>query len=152
MAKKEKLIDGVVLTPLKQIDNPKGDIYHGIKASSKEFHGFGEMYFSLIKLNERKGWKKHTKMISNLIVPQGEVKFYLYDDRANSPTKGLFNEIKLSPKNYYCLTVPNNIWMAFEGISDGMVVNFANIEHDPAEAITLDLFDPYIPYAWEKNK
>ena len=55
-------MDGVVLTPLKQISNPKGDIFHVMKKSDKGFDGFGEAYFSAINKDNTKGWKKHTEM------------------------------------------------------------------------------------------
>ena len=35
-------MDGVILTPLKQIYHPKGDIFHAMKASDIGFIGFGE--------------------------------------------------------------------------------------------------------------
>ena len=40
-------INNVVLSPLKIIDNPKGDILHGVKCSDIGFGGFGEAYFSI---------------------------------------------------------------------------------------------------------
>ena len=62
-------MDGVILTPLKQIYNSKGDIFHAMKKSDKGFNGFGEAYFSTILKGEIKGWKKHTRMTLNIIVP-----------------------------------------------------------------------------------
>ena len=41
-------MDGVNLTPLKQIHNSKGDIFHAMKKSDAGFNGFGEAYFSTI--------------------------------------------------------------------------------------------------------
>ena len=76
----EPLFDGVSLNKLKKIPNPKGDIFHALKSSEDSFSGFGEAYFSSIKETEIKGWKKHTKMTMNLIVPVGSIMFYIYDD------------------------------------------------------------------------
>ena len=56
-------MDGVILTPLKKIDHPKGDIYHAMKKSDHGYNGFGEVYFSTINKDDIKGWKKHLKMI-----------------------------------------------------------------------------------------
>lgn len=39
------LIDGVLLTPLKQIAHPKGDVFHAMKCVDPGFEGFGEAYF-----------------------------------------------------------------------------------------------------------
>ena len=73
-------MDGVNLTPLKQIHNPKGDIFHAMKKSDVGFNGFGEAYFSTINQDDIKGWKKHTQMTINLVVPFGEIEFVVYDE------------------------------------------------------------------------
>ena len=49
------MLDGILLTPLKVIHHPKGDIYHALKASSPGYQGFGEAYFSIIKKGDIKG-------------------------------------------------------------------------------------------------
>ena len=38
-------IEGIVLTDLKTINHPQGDIYHAMKQSDKGFEGFVEAYF-----------------------------------------------------------------------------------------------------------
>ncbi|MDX9744254.1 MAG: WxcM-like domain-containing protein [Arcobacteraceae bacterium] len=135
-------MDGVILTPLKQIHHPKGDIFHGMKKSDIGYDGFGEAYFSTIHRDDIKGWKKHTKMTLNLIVPFGEIEFVVYDEG----TKEFFN-VKLSHQNYQRLTVKVGLWMAFRGIGEyNMLLNLASIEHDPSEAINIDLKE--IKYEW----
>ena len=134
-------IEGVILTSLKIIKNPKGDIFHGIKKSDIGFSDFGEAYFSSINNGEIKGWNKHNKMTLNLIVPIGEVIFVLYDDRENSTSKGSFFKVLISPSNYSRLTIPPGLWMAFKGNrSDiNLILNVASLEHDPDEIDRLDL-------------
>ena len=135
-------MDGVILTPLKQIHNPKGDIFHAMKKSDTGFAGFGEAYFSSINQDDIKGWKIHTKMTLNLVVPIGEIEFVIYDEE----TKEFFS-VKLSQNNYQRLTVKPNLWMAFRGLGEyNMLLNLASIEHDPNEAINIDLKD--IVYEW----
>ncbi|WP_152632910.1 WxcM-like domain-containing protein [Aliarcobacter butzleri] len=135
-------MDGVILTSLKQIHHPKGDIFHGMKKSDEGFDGFGEAYFSTINQDDIKGWKKHTKMTLNLVVPVGEIKFVVYDEE----TKEFFS-VKLSQNNYQRLTVKPNLWMAFQGVGEyNMLLNLASIEHNPNEAINIDLSE--INYEW----
>jgi len=135
-------VDGVILTPLKQINHQKGDIFHAMKRSDIGYDGFAEAYFSTINTGDIKGWKKHTKMTLNLIVPVGEIEFIVYDE-----DKEEFESIKLSQKNYQRLTVKPNVWMAFRGIgSYNMLLNIASIEHDPEESINKSIED--IKYAW----
>jgi dTDP-4-dehydrorhamnose 3,5-epimerase len=143
-------IEGVILTPLKIIPTDNGDVLHALKAADSTYVSFGEAYFSTVLSGKRKGWKKHTRMVLNLVVTAGEIKFVLWDDREGSITQGKFFECVLSRKNYMRLTVPPGIWMAFYGNSEGenMLLNLASIPHDPTEAENLPLENSHIPYSW----
>ena len=63
------------------IKNKNGDIKKFITKKSKIFNGFGECYFSEIKSNKIKGWKKNKTTNQMISVIQGKVVFYLSDDR-----------------------------------------------------------------------
>ena len=142
------VIEGVIISPLKIIPNSKGEILHAMKASDLEFKGFGEAYFSVANKGEIKGWKKHLQMTLNLVVPVGNIRFVIYDDREGSQTNGTFFSIKLGKENYQRITVPPNVWMAFQGVGEGMnlLLNIANIEHDPDEAVGKTVDD--LKYDW----
>lgn len=135
---------GVTLTPLKRIEHEKGDVLHGMKSSEASFSGFGETYFSTVIKDEVKAWKCHKKMVLNLIVPAGAVKFVVID-LAN--TKLTFESI-LSKDNYSRLTIQPGLWFGFKGVGDGLnlVCNIASIEHDPEEVIRKELYE--ISYEW----
>ena len=136
-------MDGVILTPLKQIYHPKGDIFHAMKKSDIGFDGFGEAYFSTINQNDIKGWKKHTKMTLNIVVPVGNIEFVVYDENSKE-----FFSTKLSHNNYQRLTIKAGLWMAFKGLDKyNMLLNLASIEHDPNEAINIGIEE--IKYGWK---
>ena len=133
-------MDGVTITPLKIIPHPSGDVLHGMKSSEDRFFGFGEAYFSTIKQGDIKGWKKHSKMTLNLVVPKGEIQFVLFDDRDKSTTQGEFMSILLSLQNYQRLTVSPGLWVGFKGLSvENILLNIASIEHDPTETVNIPL-------------
>ena len=134
-------IEGLILTPLKKIHHPKGDILHCLKKSDAEYSSFGEAYFSTINNGEIKGWNKHKMMTLNLIVPFGEVTFVIYDKRESSRSKGKFFKVTLSQANYQRLTVPPGLWLAFKGKSKdiNLILNIADMEHDPDEIEKMDL-------------
>jgi dTDP-4-dehydrorhamnose 3,5-epimerase len=135
-------MDKVILTSLKQIKNLKGDIYHGMKESDEGYDGFGEAYFSTVNQGDIKGWKKHTLMTLNLVVPVGAIEFVVYDE----DDKSFFSQI-LSQDNYKRLTVKPGAWMAFRGVGEqNMLLNIASIEHNPNEALNIDLDE--IAYEW----
>jgi dTDP-4-dehydrorhamnose 3,5-epimerase len=141
-------MEGVLLTPLKQIYHPKGDVFHGLKKSDPGFSDFGEAYFSSVHPGDVKPWKKHLRMTLNLVVPVGKIRFVMHDDRPESSTKGQTFAVEIGPDNYQRLTVSPGIWMAFEGLDDGLnlLLNVADMEHDPdeVERAELDRFEyPY---------
>lgn len=144
------MINGVKITPLKQILDERGKVMHMLKSDAEAFHGFGEIYFSCVYPGAIKGWHIHKRMTLNYAVPHGNIKFVLYDDRAGSPTKGQLQELFLGPDNYLLVTVPPLVWNGFKGIGTEMaiVANCASIPHDPEEMSRLDPFDESIPYNW----
>jgi len=144
------MIDGVKITPLRQIPDERGKIMHMLRSNVEGFSGFGEIYFSCVYPNAIKAWHIHKKMVLNYAVPLGHIKFVLYDDRAESPTRGELQEIFLGPDHYKLVTVPPMIWNGFKGLGMEMaiVANCASIPHDPDEIDRLDPFDPSIPYDW----
>ena len=129
---------GAVITPLSIIQNPKGDIYHGLKANEMSFKGFGEAYFSTILTNVVKGWKFHKLMTLNLIVPVGKVQFYLI-----SENEKIYETLTLGKEMYYRLSVPPRVWVAFKGLGNNtnLLLNIASITHNPEEALTKPLED-----------
>jgi len=144
------MIDGVVMTPLRQIPDERGKVMHMLRSDSGNFTEFGEIYFSTVYPGAIKGWHIHNKMVLNYAVPFGNIKFVLYDDRENSSTRGEIQEIFLGPDNYCLVTVPPMIWNGFKGVGIQMalVANCASIPHDPDEIDRLDPFDLSIPYDW----
>jgi dTDP-4-dehydrorhamnose 3,5-epimerase len=135
-------MDGVILTSLNQIHNPKGNIFHAMKKSDNGFNGFGEAYFSTIRKGNIKGWKKHTEMTLNLVVPVGKIEFVVYEENS----KEFFN-VSLSQSNYKRLTVKPNLWVAFRGLEkNNILLNLASIEHDAKEVKNMELNKIY--YNW----
>ena len=140
------MIKDVVVTRLNVIDTPGGNVMHGMKKSSIGYAGFGEAYFSQVDKGAIKAWKRHKKMTLNLMVPSGKIKFVIFDDGELLDTR--FQEIIISKDNYCRLTVPPMVWMGFQGLSNSgsMLLNIANIEHNPSEVDRLEI--DKINYNW----
>jgi len=142
------MIKGVIVSPLNLIDTPGGFVMHAMKETSIGFAGFGEAYFSQVHNGSIKAWKRHKEMTLNIVVPIGEIKFVLFDDR-----NGLrqFQEIIISRNNYCRLTIPPMIWLGFQGLSvdTSTLLNIANIEHNPKEVDRLEI--EKIIFDWEKS-
>jgi len=127
------MIKDVLVTKLTIVETVGGNVMHAMKESSVGYKSFGEAYFSQVANGAIKAWKRHKKMTLNLVVPVGKIKFVLFDDRKISNTQ--FQEVVISKSEYCRLTVPPMIWIGFQGLLDGnsMLLNIANIEHDPNE-------------------
>ncbi|MCC6623950.1 MAG: dTDP-4-dehydrorhamnose 3,5-epimerase family protein [Deltaproteobacteria bacterium] len=145
------MIDGVKLTPLRQILDERGKIMHMLRADAPGFQGFGEIYFSAVWPGAIKGWHIHERMTLNYAVPHGHIKLVLYDERDASPTRGEVMELFLGPDNYQLVTIPPRVWNGFKGYGDDMaiVANCSDISHDASEIARLDPFDARIPYLWD---
>ena len=128
------MIKDVLITPLNIINTPGGNVMHGMKETDDGFSGFSEAYFSEIDFNAIKAWKRHKGMTLNLVVPVGEIKFILFDDREE--TSHQFQKIIISRDNYCRLTVPPMVWVGFQGLSESgsMLLNIANMMHNFEEA------------------
>ena len=124
----------IKISTLKKIEVDGGAVLHAMKKSDTGYAGFGEAYFSTVNPGSIKAWKLHTEMTMNLIVPVGSVKFVMTDGKD-------FQEYNLSKENYKRLTVPPMIWFGFQGRSseDSLILNIADILHDPEEVIKCDL-------------
>ena len=135
-------MDGVTLTPLKKIHHPKGDLFHAMKNDDIGYSGFGDAYFSTINQFDIKGWKKHTKMTLNLVVPIGEIRIVVCNEITNA-----FYSVDISHDNYQRVTIKPGLWVAFKGISEyNMLLNIASIAHNPSEAKNIAIDE--INYAW----
>lgn len=144
------MIDGVVVTPLRIIADPRGAVMHMLRADAPHFRTFGEIYFTTVNPGAVKAWKRHREMTLNLAVVSGSLRLMLFDDRAGSATRGKLQEIVFGPDNYVLVTVPPGIWTGFACAGDmpALMANCASLPHDPAEADGLPADTDLIPYSW----
>lgn len=120
----------VIVTSLQRIPVKGGDVLKGMEASDPLFRKFGEAYFSCVEQGFIKGWKRHLRMTSHLIVPAGSVKFVFI-----GPDGKDRREIIAGDGNYIRLTAPPGLWMAFSGMSPGLnlILNIADLVHSDDE-------------------
>jgi len=150
---KAKTIAGVVIKPLKRFPDERGIVMHILKATDEEFKGFGEVYCSGVYPGVIKGWHLHEKITLNYVVLTGMIKFVLFDERENSPTHGVIQEIFMGEQNYVRVTVPPGIWNGFKGIGTepALVCNVIDQPHDEKEMRRCDPHHNHIPYDWARK-
>jgi dTDP-4-dehydrorhamnose 3,5-epimerase len=148
-----KTIHDVIIKNLKRFPDERGTVMHIMKSTDDEFKGFGEVYCSSIYPGVVKGWHYHEKITLNYVVLKGMIKFVLYDERENSPTKGLVQEIFMGDQNYVRVTVPPGVWSGFKCIGEkpALVCNVIDMPHDETETKRCDPYQNHIPYTWIKS-
>ena len=136
----------ILVTPLRRIENAGGDVLHGMKQSDVGYTGFGEAYFSSVSVGAVKAWKRHTQMTMNVVVPVGQVRFVFCCVNADGIEEFRIEEIGVDC--YARITAPPGIWFGFQGLHtpQSLLLNIANIPHDPNEVERLALTD--INYDW----
>jgi len=148
--RKKRVIEGVLVIPLRQIPDERGKIMHMLRADDPHFEKFGEIYFSVVYPGVIKGWHLHKKLTLNYAVVSGMIKLVLYDQREDSPTRGELMELFVGDDNYVLVRVPPGVVNGFKGIgmTPAVVANCATEPHDPSEMIRIDPFSNNIPYDW----
>ena len=145
------MIEGVIITPLKQMFDERGKVMHMLRKDSEIFTEFGEIYFSCTNPGAVKAWHLHKKMTLNYGIDSGKIKLVLYDDRPMSSTKGEIQEIFLTHDDYFTVIIPPLIWNGFKSVENktAIIANCSDIPHNSNEIIRKRYDDPSIPYNWK---
>ena len=145
-------IDGVKITPLKIISDNRGKVMHMLRRDSKNFKEFGEIYFSTIFNNKIKAWHLHKEATLNYACIKGKVKLVLHDKRDGSSSFNNYQEIILSPQNYFLITIPPNIWNGFKGLDkeESIIANCLTLPHNEKEMVRKDPLDESFKFDWQK--
>lgn len=146
----DKDISGVVIEPLRQFADDRGNVMHMLKSTSPFYKGFGEIYFSAINNGAIKAWKLHHNITQHLAVPVGKIRMVIYDDRKDSSTHSNVKILEVGEDNYCLVKIPPLLWYGFQGLSNGpaLIANCTDLPHDPKEQEGADKNDPRFPYRW----
>ena len=144
------MIEGVKITPLKQIKDERGKIMHMLRSDSKIFKKFGEIYFSTVNPGFVKAWHLHKEATLNYVCIKGKAKLVLYDDRKESQTNGKYQELIVSPEDYFLTTIPPFIWNGFKGLdkTETIIANCISMPHNEKEMVRKDPLDKNFKYNW----
>ncbi len=100
-----------------------------------------------------KGWGLHKKHDDRYFILFGEMETVLYDDRPDSPTRGLVAKVVISEYRRRLMNIPAGVWHANRnlGVKDVVVINFPTIQYDHAnpDKYRLPLDNDYIPYKFD---
>ena len=147
-----ELIDGVVVKPLKVIPDERGYLMEMLRADDPFFEKFGQVYVSVAYPGVVKGWHYHRVQVDHFVIVSGMMKVVLYDQRDDSPTKGMINEFFMGERNPILVRIPNMVVHGMKAIGEkpGVLVNCPSEVYDYArpDEHRIDPHDNDIPYDW----
>ncbi len=151
----ENLIEGVKIKKLKSIPDERGRLMEILRNDDELFRKFGQVYITTAYPGVTKAWHYHKKQTDNFALIKGMAKIVLFDNRTDSPTKGMINEFLLDMHNPLLIQIPEMIYHGFKCVSDEEVI-ILNIpteiyNYEDPDEFRIDPHNNDIPYDWKKN-
>ncbi len=149
------MIDGVATKRLSVHADERGRLMEMLRADDPLFARFGQVYLTTAYPGVVKAWHYHERQVDHFVCVSGMMKVVLYDDRADSPTRGLVNEFFLGEHNPLLVRVPAGVVHGFKCVSEreGLMINVPTepYRHDQPDEFRLDAHDPKVPYDWTRK-
>ena len=113
------------------------------------------VYQFTIRPGKIKGWHVHHLHDDRIFISQGQVKVVLYDNRPDSPTYRLVNEIHRSELDRTLMVIPAHVFHAHQNIgsTDALFISMPTraYQHDDPDVYRLPLDTDQIPYRFENR-
>ena len=150
-----KLIEGVGARRAKVLPDERGRLGEIIRADDPWFEKFGQVYFTTTYPGVVKAWHYHKIQTDNFYVIKGTIKLALFDDRENSPTKGIVNEIYLGQHCPAVVRIPPGVqhgWMCV-GTEEAYILNIVSemYNYSQPDEYRTHPHDNHIPYDWTRK-
>jgi dTDP-4-dehydrorhamnose 3,5-epimerase len=149
-------IKGVEIKKLVVHKDDRGEVFELLRSDDTMFEKFGQAYMSTCKPGIAKAWHFHEKQTEYFSCVKGTMKLVLYDERKSSPTKGIVQEIFLSPDKPLLVKVPSYIFHGFECATNEEIIaiNFKTEPFNPEDPdkVRIPFDDARIPYKWASKK
>lgn len=150
----KQLIDGVVVKDLRVIADERGRLMEILRADEPVFSKFGQVYMTTAFPGVVKAWHYHELQDDHFVVARGMLKLVLFDDRENSPTRGLVNEFFLGDNANRLVKVPRLVYHGFKGVGceEVLVINTVSecYNYERPDEFRVPAHDNAIPYDWAR--
>jgi len=150
------LIHGVVIRPAVTLADERGTLCE-IYNPAWEVHAAPLVYVYqfTIRPGKVKGWHVHHLHDDRIFLSQGSVKVVLYDDRPDSPTYRMVNEIYRTEQQRTLMTIPAFVFHAHQnvGITDALFISMPTrpYNHADPDVYRLPVNNGKIPYRFEQR-
>ena len=144
-------IDGVRVRTAHVIGDYRGVIQELVDVRDEYWNkGLVYLYKGTCRPGKFKGWGIHDYHTDRYIVISGEMLLVLYDEREDSPTKGVVQEFYLSSTGVFQITIPAGVWHLHQnvGSSDLLFLNAPTrpYDHINPDKRRLPVVNDRIPY------
>ena len=114
------------------------------------------VYCIIIREGKVKGWTEHHNHDDRLMIVRGECKVVLFDNRPDSPTHEMINELYVSGQRPTLIVIPTYVFHAVENIGNEIAA-FVNMPTQPydyerPDKYRLPLQNDRIPYSFEERR
>jgi dTDP-4-dehydrorhamnose 3,5-epimerase len=147
------LIVGVKVRYQRSIEDARGEVTE-VYRDSWGVHDDPLVYVYQVSIRPGriKGWVVHKRQEDRIFHIMGTTRWVLYDDRVDSPTRGLLNEFVFSEKNRALLVTPRGVYHAVQniGVYDAVFINMPTqpYDHGNPDKFRLPLKNSLIPFSF----
>jgi dTDP-4-dehydrorhamnose 3,5-epimerase len=152
-----RLIEGVVIQPSVTHIDERGTLCE-IYSPDRPPHPAPliNVYQFTIRPGKIKGWHVHRLHDDRIFISQGHIKVVLFDDRSESPTYGLVNEIFRTEYDRNMMVIPAHVYHAHQnvGTSDAYLISMPTrpYQHDSPDVYRLPIDTDQIPYRFDDRR
>lgn len=111
------------------------------------------VYQAMVRPGKVKGWISHRKQDDRIYHMLGTLHWALFDDRPESPTRGVLQHVVVSDRTRALFVIPQGVWHAVKniGLGDAYFVNMPTrpYSHEDPDKYRLPMPDPRIPFAFD---
>lgn len=149
------MIDGVAVKPLRRLVDERGYLMEILRSDEELFRQFGQAYVSACFPGIIKAWHCHRVQFDYFCCLAGNLKVGLYDDRADSATRGQTQSVVIGELAPALVCIPPHVWHGFMAVGgqSALVLNLTTetYRYDDPDELRRDPLDPQIPFSWRSE-
>mgnify|MGYP000332454177 CR=1 FL=1 len=149
------VIEGVCVQEGNIRADERGRLGEIMRADNYCFEKFGQVYYTTTYPGVVKAWHFHKEQTDNVYVVKGLLKVALHDQREDSSSCGIVNEVYLGEHCPGLLTIPPGVahgWMCVSG-DEAIIINVVTepYNYQNPDEYRIPPYDNDIPYDWRRK-
>ncbi len=143
-----RLISGLSLASCRQVTNERGYLQEIVRSDGESGFTPGQVYVTCTHQGIVKAWYKHAVQWDTFFVLSGALRMLLVDDRCESDSYQMVNEVILDSETPQLLKLPPGVWHGFKSLSGNLVLLHMNshpYQFEQTDEVRRDLDTPGMP-------